>query len=441
MSLAISIFGLGYVGSVSAACFAHMGHRVVGVDTNCAKVEKLQSGESPIFEAGMDELVSRAHADGLLWATTDVQTAVHDSDISFVCVGTPGLRSGKLDLSHVRNVMGEIGIALQTKKRPHTVALRSTVLPGTTHEVVIPILEETSGLKGGRDFWVCYNPEFLREGTAVDDFLHPACTILGGSHRDATAALCEVYSILPGEMLEVQISTAEMAKYSSNAFHALKVTFANEIGTLCRALNVDAESVTQVIKADTKLNISRAYLSPGFAFGGSCLPKDVLALAYRAKELDISLPLLEAIIPSNARHLERATEMILQTGKTDIAVLGLSFKPGTDDLRDSPHVRLIKQLLGEGKSIRIWDDDVALGCLVGSNRRYINDVIPHIGSLLCPSIGQAIRGAEVVVLGTTKVNREILPRLLNREQILIDLVNLERSQRPVSDCSYQGICW
>ncbi len=429
------------MGSVSAACFARLGHHVTGVDVSLAKVEMLQSGQSPIIEAQMDELVAEAHRACSLHATTDTRTAVQESDISFICVGTPSLRSGKLDLSHVERVSSEIGGALREKRRHHVIVLRSTVLPGTTESLVIPALESASGLRSGADFTVCYNPEFLREGTAVADFLQPPYTILGASEPEALTPLRQLYADIPGAVFETATTVAEMAKYVSNAFHAVKVGFANEIGTLCKNLGVDTEAITHIFLSDTKLNISSAYLSPGFAFGGSCLPKDLRALTHRAKELDLSLPLLEAVVPSNAEHIERAVELTLQTGKMKIALLGLSFKAATDDLRGSPQVELVKRLLGEGRQVKIWDNNVSLGRLVGSNRQYIEDVIPHIGSLLCTSLEEAVANADVIVVGTRELRRGSLRGSLKPEQIVVDLVNLERSNRPDSGVLYEGICW
>jgi GDP-mannose 6-dehydrogenase len=441
MNSSISIFGLGYVGSVSAACFARLGHQVTGVDVSPAKVEMLQSGQSPIIEAQMDELAAEAHSSGRLLATTNSRQAILDSDVSFICVGTPSLRSGKLDLSHVEHVCREIGATLREKKRHHVIVLRSTVLPGTTESLVIPVLESASGLRAGVDFAVCYNPEFLREGTAVADFLQPPYTILGANEPEALAPVRLLYDGIPGAVFETTITVAEMVKYVSNAFHAVKVGFANEIGTLCKSLEVDTEAITRIFTSDTKLNISPAYLSPGFAFGGSCLPKDLRALTHRAKELDLSLPLLESVMPSNAEHLERAVEMTLQTGKIKIALLGLSFKAATDDLRGSPQVALVKRLLGEGRQVKIWDKHVSLGRLVGSNRQYIEEFIPHIGSLLCSSLEEAVAAAEVVVVGTSELKQDDLQLILKPEQIVIDLVNLAKGQRPDGGTSYEGICW
>ena len=439
MSLSISLFGLGYVGSVSAACFAHMGHKVTGVDISKTKVEMLDSGRSPIIEARMDELVAQANKSCRLHATTDSIAAVLASDVSFVCVGTPSLKSGKLDLSHVEHVSREIGTALKQKKAFHTVVLRSTVLPGTTETLMIPAIESTSEKKHGTDFAVCYNPEFMREGSAVGDFLQPPYTILGSQSPEHLIAMRELYKEVPASMFETSIRVAEMVKYVSNLYHAVKVGFANEVGTLCKHLGVETDQVTKIFMSDTKLNISSAYLAPGFAFGGSCLPKDLRAITYRGKELDLELPLLESLMLSNAQHVDRAVEAVLATGKRKIAMLGLSFKAGTDDLRESPQVQLIKRLLGEGCQVKIWDKDVSLGRLAGSNRQYIEEVIPHIGSLLSADMPEVLQGGEVVIVGT-KIERAELGKLLAPGQIVIDLVNLDPARRPEAK-AYQGICW
>lgn len=441
MSLSISVFGLGYVGSVSAACFASLGHRVIGVDVNPAKVEMMASGRSPILDAGMNELVAECARGSRLHATTDSIAAVLESEVSFVCVGTPSLRSGKLDLSHIERVMHEIGLALKQKKSEHMVVLRSTVLPGTTESVVVPILEQASGGSAGIDFTVAYNPEFMREGSAVADFLQPPYTILGAKDAAHLAGLRELYAKTPGKVFETSIPVAEMAKYVSNAFHAVKVTFANEIGTLCKQLEVDTQAVSEIFTSDTRLNISPAYLFPGFAFGGSCLPKDVRALTHKAKELDLKLAMLESLLPSNSEHVERAVEAVMRTNKKKIAQLGLSFKAGTDDLRESPHVQLVKRLLGEGCEVKIWDRDVSLGQLAGSNRQYIEEVIPHIGSLLSSDLEQVLGQAEVVIIGNKSADKDVLAAHLRSDHLVIDLVNLNKSQRPSFSGSYEGICW
>jgi GDP-mannose 6-dehydrogenase len=416
-----------------------MGHKVTGVDISKTKVEMLDTGRTPIIEARMEELVASASKSCRLHATTDSIAAVLASDVSFVCVGTPSLRSGKLDLSHVEKVSREIGSALKQKGTFHTVVLRSTVLPGTTETSMIPAIEQASGKKCGVDFAVCYNPEFMREGSAVADFLQPPYTIFGSQNPEHLAPLRELYKDVPATVFETSIRVAEMVKYVSNLYHAVKVGFANEVGTLCKHLGVESDQVTKIFMSDTKLNISSAYLAPGFAFGGSCLPKDLRAITHRAKELDLDLPMLESLMPSNAQHIDRCVEAVLRTGKRKIAMLGLSFKAGTDDLRESPQVQLIKRLLGEGCQIKVWDRDVSLARLAGSNRQYIEEVIPHIGSLLSADMPEVVRDSEVVIVGT-KIEKSDLSRLLTPAQVVIDLVNLNPARRPQAS-SYEGICW
>jgi len=441
MSRAISIFGLGYVGTVTAACLAHQGNRVIGVDLSAAKVEALKTGRSPIVEPGVADLIAGCRQASRLDATRDSQDAVLKTDISFLCVGTPSMRNGKLDLGHIGPVCREIGEALRKKDSFHLVVLRSTVLPGTAESAVVPTLEKTSGKKMGKDFGVCVNPEFMREGTAVADFLEPAITVIGAADSAHSQVLREVYSHVPGNVFETSFRSAEMVKYVCNAWHAVKISFANEVGTMAKELGVDAEAVIGIFAADTKLNISPNYLKPGFAFGGSCLPKDVRALNYRTKELDLELPLFQSILPSNDAHLDRAVEIVLGTGKKKIAMLGLSFKAATDDLRESPQVELVKRLIGEGCTLKIWDDNVSLGRLIGSNRQYIEEVIPHIGSLLSSSLEQVLEQAEVVVIGTRGVSTETLNSHLRSTHFVVDLVNLEKSRRPNAGTTYEGICW
>jgi GDP-mannose 6-dehydrogenase len=421
----VSVFGLGYVGSVTAACLASLGNRVIGVDVNPSKVEMLNSGRSPIVEARVDELVAEGKKKGTLSATTSVEEALRDSDISFISVATPSQRNGKLELGSVIRVCEQIGEALRKKSTFHTIVMRSTVLPGTCEETVAPAIERTSGKRCGVDFAVCMNPEFLREGCAVEDFFHPSFTVMGAQDPSQLALLKQLYSFAPENTFETPLKVAEMVKYACNSFHALKVAFANEIGTLCRQLDIDPFAVTKAFLADDKLNVSKAYLTPGFAFGGSCLPKDVRALTYCAKEHDVQLPLLQSVLPSNNEHIERAVQAVLQTGRRRVGVLGLSFKPGTDDLRESPSVVLIKRLLGEGCEVRIWDKDVLLGRLIGSNRQFIEDVIPHIGSLLSEDMEAVIANAEVVVVGTKAVAAGELAKKLRPDQTLVDLLQIE----------------
>lgn len=441
MSQSISVFGLGYVGTVTAACLAHKGHNVIGVDLNPSKVEAMQAGRNPIVEPRVGDLISENRVAGRLHGSSDSEYAVLNSDVSFLCVGTPSLRNGKLDLGHIEPVCRDIGHILKKKDGFHLVVLRSTVLPGTAETIVVPALEKSSEKRFGQGFGVCVNPEFMREGTAVSDFLEPAMTIIGAADSKHGTVLREIYKWAPGRIFETSFRSAEMVKYVCNAWHAVKVSFANEVGTLAKELGVDAEAVVEIFTADGKLNISPTYLKPGFAFGGSCLPKDVRALNYRAKELDLNLPLFQSILPSNEEHFERAVEMVLETGKKKIAVLGLSFKAATDDLRESPQVQLVKRLLGEGRQIRIWDDNVSLGRLIGSNRQYIEEVIPHIGSLLSTSLPDVLKDAEVIVIGTRGVDRDELRHSLRSDHTVIDLVNLERALRPKTSGIYEGICW
>src|SRR6266404_1467761 len=409
MARSVSVFGLGYVGSVTAACLAQLGNSVIGVDVNADKVQQLESGRSPILEPRMEEMVAENHKNCRLHATTDSARAVHETEITFVSVGTPSQRNGKLDLEGILHVCHEIGHALATKDKFHWVVLRSTVLPGTTKNVATPALEAASGKKAGKEFGVGFVPEFLREGSAVSDFFDSPFTILGCDDAGHLAPLQELFAWAPTTVYEASAESAEMIKYVCNAFHALKVAFVNEVGTLCKNLSVDAEAVAEIFVSDTRLNISRAYLKPGFAFGGSCLPKDLRALTYRAKELDLRLPLLESLLPSNAEHIERAFQMVSHTNKKKIGVLGLSFKAGTDDLRESPMVHLVKRLLGEGCQLQIWDENVSLGRLIGSNRQFIEDFIPHIGSLLAPDLRGVVGFAEVLIVGTNLIDKPVLP--------------------------------
>jgi GDP-mannose 6-dehydrogenase len=441
MPRSISVFGLGYVGTVTAACLAHQGHSVTGVDINPAKVEAIEAGVSPVIEPGLSQIVEACHHASRLHATMDAAKAVRESDISFLCVGTPSLQNGNLDLGHVEPVCRQIGEALKDKDTFHLVALRSTVLPGTAETVVIPALESASGKQPGKDFGVCVSPEFMREGSAVSDFMEPAITVIGAAESTHFAMLFELFNKLPGRVLEVPLRTAEMIKYLNNAWHATKVAFVNEAGILAKELGVDTETLLHLFAADTKLNISNAYLKPGFAFGGSCLPKDLRALSYRAKQLDLDLPLLNAVMPSNQRHLDRALAMMLETRKKRITVLGLSFKEHTDDLRESPQVQLVKRLLGEGLAVSIWDPNVTIDRLIGTNRQYTEEVLPHLAALMVPDLHQAVAGAEVVVVATRSIEAAVLKRSLRKDHIVIDLVNFEKGRRPDGSSQYNGICW
>src|SRR5437763_9503587 len=395
----VSVFGLGYVGSVSAGSFAADGHDVIGVDVNAEKVAAINAGRSPIVEPGLDELLARNAAEGRLRATTSTEEAVAGSEVSLLCVGTPSRKNGSLDLAYLERVSEQVGAALRATSTYHVVVVRSTVLPGTTHGVVIPALERTSGKKYGEGFGVSVNPEFLREGTALKDCRKPPLTLVGHNHAADATGTMRLYQAIDAPLISTSIRVAEMMKYTSNTWHALKVVFANEIGNLCKKLEVDSHEVMDIFCRDEKLNLSPYYLKPGFAFGGSCLPKDVRALQYRAKEMDVELPMISQILPSNRMQIQQAFEQVLETGKKRIGLLGFSFKAGTDDLRESPIVILAEALLGKGCSLKIYDKNVSTARLVGANKEYIEKQIPHLSSLLCQTIDEVVRGSEVIVVG------------------------------------------
>jgi GDP-mannose 6-dehydrogenase len=434
----LSVFGIGYVGCVSAACFAKEGHHVTGVDVNPTKVEIINNGNSPIVEPGVSELMNEAVSSGHLRATTSAQEAVHNSEVSLVCVGTPSRANGSLDLSHVTRVCEEIGAALQTKDERHVVVMRSTMLPGTIHEVVVPALERTSGKKAGTDFGVCINPEFLREGSSLKDFYAPPFTLIGADDETTAKTVTELYAKIEAPLFTTPVKTAEMIKYVCNSFHALKVSFANEVGNICKALAIDSHEVMNIVCEDKKLNLSSYYMKPGFAFGGSCLPKDLRAINYKAKELDVELPVLGSILASNRLQVERAVQMVMKTGKKQIGVLGFSFKAGTDDLRESPMVTLIETLLGKGYKLSLYDRDVSLARLFGANKEYIEREIPHISTLMRGSVDEVVNDAEVVIIGNKAEEFRDVQAKLKDGQVLIDLVRLFDD---ASNETYQGICW
>jgi len=435
----ISIFGMGYVGVVSAACLAKEGHTVIGVDPNRVKVDMINEGRSPIVEDQTPELIEDAVAKGLLRATSDAEEAILNSELSLLCVGTPSQANGSLDLSYVRTVCEQIGTVLAEKPDYHVVVCRSTVLPGTMRGITIPILEEFSQKQAGRDFGVCHNPEFLREGTAVYDFYNPPKTVIGESDARTGDLVASLYAGFDAPLIRIGIEAAEMVKYVDNVWHAVKVCFANEVGDICRMLGVDGHLVMDVFCQDTKLNLSPYYMKPGFAFGGSCLPKDVRALTYRGRSLDLDLPLLNAVLPSNRMQVETGIDMITALGKKRIGILGFSFKAGTDDLRESPLVEVIERLLGKGYDIRIYDRDVNIAKLVGANRDYLLNHIPHISSLMVEEVDEIFDHAEVVVVGNTSSEfRDVLERRRDG-QLVVDLVRItgEVSQKD----AYYGICW
>jgi GDP-mannose 6-dehydrogenase len=435
----VSVFGLGYVGAVSCACMADSGHEVIGVDKHAAKVDLINRGASPIVEAGLPEIISNVSAAGRLRATMATTEAVQQSQISLICVGTPSAANGSLKLDFVRKVCEEIGTAIRELNRYHVVVVRSTILPGTMRSVVIPTLEQASDKRADVDFGVCFNPEFLREGTAVNDYYHPPKTVVGESDPRAGELLLQLYEKLSAPVFRTSLETAEMVKYVDNTWHALKVGFANEIGSICKALAVDSFEVMDIFCRDTKLNISPYYLRPGNAFGGSCLPKDVRALNYRARTLDVETPILASILPSNEAHVRRGMELVTREGRKRVGVLGFSFKAGTDDLRESPVVEMIERLIGKGFDLRVYDANVNLARLTGANRDYLLDHIPHIAQLMRESLAEVLEHAEIVLIGNAAPEFAAVPGMLRKEQRLVDLVRI-RSSLEQTD-RYSGICW
>ncbi len=429
---------------MSAAFLRHhwlpRGTAVYGVDVSQTKVDLINAGKSPIVENGIDEMIANVVANGCLTATTDAREAVRQADISLICVGTPSQRNGDLDLGYVEAVSEDIGSVLRDQDGFHVVTVRSTMLPGSVHTSVIPTLEQSSGKAAKIDFGVCINPEFLREGTAVDDYYNPPFTLIGADDQRSAQIVAALYASLEAPLHMIDIRSAEMIKYTSNAFHALKVSFANEIGVLCKELGIDGHTVMDIFVQDQQLNISPKYLKPGFAFGGSCLPKDLRAINYRAKTLDLELPVLKSILPSNEQHLDHAYELIVRLKRKRIGILGLSFKAGTDDLRESPVVTLAEKLIGKGYDLRIYDRNVSIARIVGANKRYIEDVIPHISSLLVEDMDDILEHAEVLVIGNNAREFDDVLERLGPDQHVIDLVRLPAGNGNVNG-NYEGICW
>ena len=436
----ISVFGLGYVGAVSAVCLATEGHEVIGVDTNQVKVAILANGGSPVIEDGVAKLAREAVDAGRLSATVDLRRAVASTEIGFVCVGTPSRHNGSLDLRFLERVCQDLGIALRTKEGFFVVVVRSTVLPGTMRGVVIPTLESASGRKVAVDFGVCVNPEFLREGSAVDDFRHPPKVVVGSTDERSRDALAGLVERAGTPSVYVELETAELVKYADNAWHGLKVAFANEIGTLAKAQGLDGRHVMRIFCSDEKLNLSAAYLRPGFAFGGSCLPKDLRALCHRSHDLDLDLPVLNSILPSNRQQLDRAFDLVTNSDHRRIGMLGLSFKAGTDDLRESPLVDLVERLIGKGYDVRVYDHNVELATLVGANRDFILHQIPHISRLMVGSVAELLAHAQTVVIGTDDPEFDEAIAAVTEDHRLVDLV---RSDRGIEEGThaYDGICW
>lgn len=436
----VSVFGLGYVGSVSAACLAARGHEVVGVDVNQVKIDLINSGKAPVVEDDIGELTAQAVRTGNLRATADVDEAIASTEIALVCVGTPSAPNGSLSTAYLEQVATQIGTALAEHSNRHTIVFRSTMLPGTCEELLIPALERASGQLAGEDFGVAVNPEFLREASSVRDFFDPPKTVIGEYDEPSGDEVAQLYEGLPGEVFRTSLAVAEMTKYADNAFHGLKVGFANEIGAICQAMGLDSHRVMDIFLADTKLNVSPAYLRPGFAFGGSCLPKDLRGLVYAAHRADVKVPLLSHVLPSNEEHLRRAYELVAATGHRKVGLFGLSFKPGTDDLRESPMVELAERLLGKGFDLRIYDANVTLSRLMGANRAYIETRLPHLGDLLSSSVDEVLEHAEVCVIGCKE------PEVLNAleragDRKVIDLVRLPDAAQRRAQRGYAGVAW
>jgi len=436
----VSIFGLGYVGAVSLACLAREGHRVIGVDLDSAKLDLIRSGKTPVVEEGMVELMAKVVASGRVSVTTDAVQALRDSEVSLICVGTPSAANGSQDQGAVLRLSRELGTALKSIDRPHTFVFRSTLVPGSVEDVLRPIIEEASGRKEGRDFHVCFQPEFLREGSSIRDYDNPPFTIVGANGDFAPQVLRRLFGHLPCDFHVTSVRAAEMVKYCCNNFHALKITFANETARLCEVLGVDPFQVMDLVCRDTQLNISKAYLKPGFAFGGSCLPKDLRATLYLAKSRDVDLPMHAGVLSSNRVHLDHAINKVLATGKRRIGLVGLAFKTGTDDLRESPMVLLAEHLIGKGMSLSIYDPEVHLSSLLGANRRFVETHVPHISGMICGELGPVVENSDVLVIGLNdKRTIESLRRLVRSDQIVVDLARVGDMTGLAS--RYTGLCW
>ncbi|HMS85913.1 MAG TPA: nucleotide sugar dehydrogenase [Nitrospira sp.] len=423
----VSIFGMGYVGAVTAACLAAKGYRVIGVDPNTVKTDLIRQGLTPIIEKDLPELFQQAKDRGLLTATDNTREAVLGTEMSLICVGTPSKANGAIDDKYLLNASQQIATTIREKSSAHVLVYRSTMLPGLLRSKIIPLLEEVSGKKEGEGFHVCFNPEFLRESTSVHDFFNPPKTVVGTNNKVVADLIFGLYSGFPGPMIQTSIQVAEMVKYVDNTFHALKVTFANEIGQVCRHLDIDSHEVMNIFSQDTKLNISRAYLTPGFAFGGSCLPKDLRAINYLAKTLDLDIPLLASLMESNRRLIEKTVGEIIALGVKRIGFAGFTFKAGTDDLRESPIVMVIEQLIGKGFEVKLYDRHVAMARLIGANKDYINKTIPHLASLMVPSLDILIKECDVIVIGNRDEEfREILSKV-GKGQTVYDFVRINGS--------------
>jgi len=436
----ISIFGLGYVGAVSLACLARDGHSVVGVDIDEIKLEMINAGKTPVVEEGMVELMQAVSRTGRVAVTRDVAEAIQRTDVSLICVGTPSAANGSQDLSAILRLAEALGSAIRNKPDVHVFVFRSTIAPGTVEELVRPIVERASGKKDGERFHLCFQPEFLREGNSIADYDHPPFTIVGANHPYPVATLRGLFGHLPCAFHSTSVRTAEMVKLCCNNFHAIKITFANETARLCDALRVDPFEVMELLCKDTQLNISPAYLKPGYAFGGSCLPKDLRATLHLAKQRDVDLPMLQNVLGSNRVHMERALEKVLASGKRKVAMIGLSFKAGTDDLRESATVALAEQLIGKGLSLLVYDPEVHLSRLLGANKRFIELHLPHIGSLIRADLREVVAASEVLVVSASSdVVVEKVHEIVKSHHLVIDLANVKgRYKWP---CAVEGLCW
>src|SRR6185312_13266755 len=435
----VSVFGIGYVGTVVAACMADEGHDIVAVDISTEKVDAINAGQSPIVEPGLGELIERAVKARRLSATADVARAMADSELSFICVGTPSLPNGSLDLKYVLQIAADIGKSLKTKRDWHMVVVRSTILPGVMESQIIPLLREHSGKEPGKDFGLGYYPEFLRESSAIEDFRNPQVAVIGAMDARTADALKSLNAHNGATSFVVDCRTAASIKSANNVWHALKVSFTNEMGAVCKASGIDGNKVMEILCADKRLNISPAYMKPGFAFGGSCLPKDLRALRYHAKTVDAATPILDATVAVNQLQIDRALAAIAATGKRSVAMLGLTFKPNTDDLRESPLVELAERLLGKGYRLTIYDRDLQVAKLVGSNRRFAMQHLPHLNDLLVDDLASALRGGDVVVVGTGhKAFADLRPKLAAHHHV-VDLVGRDLALR--GHPNYEGAGW
>ena len=440
MNLRISIFGLGYVGTVSLGCLSREGHRVIGVDIDPTKRDLIRQGLPPIIEDGMKELIAEAVAGTSVEVTDDGTYAIHNSDISFVCVGTPSNSNGSQDLSAIKRLSIHFGNAMRSKSDYHVFVVRSTVVPGTVEDIIKPIIEKHSGKKIGEHFGLCFQPEFMREGSSIKDFNNPPYTIVGGDSERSVEMVRKVFGHLPCEFISTPIRIAEMLKYANNTFHALKMTFANEIGRVCQAFGVESYELMELVCCDTHLNISSAYMKPGFAFGGSCLPKDLKALLYVAKSKDVRVPMLSHVLPSNTLHIHHAIDMVIEKGRRSVGMIGLSFKSGTDDLRESPMVLMAEHFIGKGMELMIYDPLVSVSRLIGANRRYIEESIPHIASLMCDRVEDLIERSQVLVVGLQdKLLLDKLYAMCRKDHFVLDLVGIADREKILGQ--YRGVCW